>query len=73
MDFHLFDRVNIDKRRTHLPDGLAKDEAAETAAYEEAIRAAGGIDLQLLGIGCDGHIAFNEPAVPLPAAPTSSC
>ena len=65
MDFHLFDRVNIDKRRTHLPDGLAKDEAAETAAYEEAIRAAGGIDLQLLGIGCDGHIAFNEPGCSL--------
>ncbi len=65
MNHHLFDHINIDKRRTHLPDGLAADEAAEAAAYEAAIRAAGGVDLQLLGIGCDGHIAFNEPGTSL--------
>ena len=61
MNYHLFDKVNIDKRNTHLPDGMAKDEAAEGERYEEAIRLAGGIDLQLLGIGSDGHIGFNEP------------
>lgn len=58
---HLFDRVDIDPARTHLPDGLAADPAAAGAAYEAAIRAAGGIDLQLLGIGRNGHIGFNEP------------
>ncbi len=61
MNFHLFDKINIDKRNTHLPDGLAEDEEAECARYEEAIDDAGGIDIQLLGIGLDGHIGFNEP------------
>ena len=61
MNYHLFDKINIDKRNTHLPDGMAKDEVAEAAAYEAAIEDAGGIDLQLLGIGSDGHIGFNEP------------
>jgi glucosamine-6-phosphate deaminase len=58
---HLFRHVNLRPERTHLPDGLAADVDAACAAYEEAIRAAGGIDLQLLGIGADGHIGFNEP------------
>ena len=58
---HLFDKVNIDLANTHLPDGMAKDLSAGAAAYEKAIEKAGGIDLQLLGIGKDGHIGFNEP------------
>ena len=61
----LFDHVNLDPARTHLPNGLATDPAAHAAAYEEAIRQAGGIDLQLLGIGHNGHIAFNEPGASL--------
>jgi len=61
MNHHLFDHINIDKRNTHLPDGMTKDETGEGARYEAAIRAVGGIDLQLLGIGRAGHIGFNEP------------
>lgn len=57
----LFGRVNIDPRNTNLPDGTAADLAAEASRYEAAIVAAGGIDLQLLGIGETGHIGFNEP------------
>jgi glucosamine-6-phosphate deaminase len=58
---HLFAHVNIDPARTHLPDGMAPDLDGECARYEERILSAGGIDLQLLGIGKDGHIGFNEP------------
>lgn len=61
MNHHLFDRVNIDRRNTHLPNGLAADLAAECRHYEDLIRDCGGIDLQLLGIGRSGHIGFNEP------------
>lgn len=61
MNRHLFDNINIDKRNTHLPDGMAGDDKVESARYEGAIRHAGGIDIQLLGIGRDGHIGFNEP------------
>ncbi len=61
MNHHLFDHINIDKAKTNLPDGLAKDYAAEGERYEKAIKAAGGVDLQLLGTGRDGHIGFNEP------------
>ena len=61
MNHHLFDRVNIDKRNTRVPDGMAADLDAACREYEEAIGKAGGIDLQLLGIGRDGHIGFNEP------------
>ena len=57
----LFDRVDIDPARAHLPDGDAPDPEAEAERYEAAIVAAGGIDLQLLGIGRNGHLAFNEP------------
>jgi len=64
MNQNLFDLINIDKANTHVPDGLAEDLAAHCAAYEADIRAAGGIDLQLLGIGSNGHIAFNEPGSP---------
>lgn len=58
---NLFRHVNLDPSRTHVPDGLATDIPAFCAEYERQIAEAGGIDLQLLGIGQDGHIAFNEP------------
>jgi glucosamine-6-phosphate deaminase len=61
MNHHLFSRVNIDLANTHVPDGMASDLGAEAARYEHLIREAGGIDLQLLGIGEAGHIGFNEP------------
>ena len=61
MNTNLFDHINIKKENTFVPNGLAEDAAAEGARYDERIRALGGIDLQLLGIGVDGHIGFNEP------------
>jgi len=61
MNTQLFDHINIDKRNTNLPNGLADDIDGEGPRYEAAIEDAGGIDLQLLGIGRDGHIGFNEP------------
>lgn len=61
MNKNLFDRVNIDKNCTFVPNGLACDPASEGAAYDAHIKALGGIDIQLLGIGLDGHIGFNEP------------
>lgn len=61
MNHHLFERINIDLANTHLPNGTAPDLDAECAEYEEQIKACGGIDLQLLGIGRTGHIGFNEP------------
>jgi glucosamine-6-phosphate deaminase len=54
--------VDIVPSRVHVPDGSAADLAAACADYEAAIRGAGGIDLQLLGIGADGHLGFNEPS-----------
>ena len=62
MQTNLFDHVNIDPAKTFVPNGLATDYEAECAAYDERIEKLGGIDLQLLGIGLDGHIGFNEPA-----------
>lgn len=62
MQEHLFRHVNADPARTHFLDGMAADPAAECQRYEAAIAAAGGIDLQILGIGTNGHIGFNEPA-----------
>jgi glucosamine-6-phosphate deaminase len=61
MNQHLFQQVNINLAHTHLPDGRAADLAAECRHYEKLIEQAGGIDLQLLGIGKSGHIGFNEP------------
>jgi glucosamine-6-phosphate deaminase len=58
---NLFRQVNIRPENVHIPDGNAPDIPAFCAAYEESIRAAGGIDIQILGIGTDGHIGFNEP------------
>lgn len=55
------DRINIDPANVHSPDGSAADIPAACDAYEAAIAAAGGVDLQLLGVGTDGHIGFNEP------------
>ena len=61
MDHHLFLHVNIDMKNTHLPDGMAADLDAECEKYERSIKECGGIDLQILGIGQNGHIGFNEP------------
>lgn len=58
----LFDHINIDPANTRVPDGNARDQAAECASYDTAINQAGGIDIQVLGIGRNGHIGFNEPA-----------
>jgi len=58
---NLFRHVNIPTKNVHIPDGLAKDIPKSCAIYEKQIRGAGGIDLQLLGIGTSGHIGFNEP------------
>lgn len=61
MHQHLFDRVNIDPERTNVPDGMEPDAEKECGRYEELIRSLGGVDLQLLGLGHNGHIGFNEP------------
>lgn len=61
MEHHLFGPLAIDAGRSYLPDGMAADPEAEAARYDAAIAEAGGIDLQLLGIGANGHIGFNEP------------
>ncbi len=61
MNEQLFDHVNIDKSRTYVPDGNAADPVAACEAYEANIARLGGIDIQVLGIGQNGHIGFNEP------------
>ena len=61
MNENLFSKVNIDPAKTNLPDGTNLDTAAECARYNGIIHKLGGIDLQLLGIGPNGHIGFNEP------------
>jgi glucosamine-6-phosphate deaminase len=66
MERHLFDGVNLRGERIHFLNGVAADLNAECDRYEAAIAAAGGIDLQLLGIGTNGHIGFNEPGDHLP-------
>lgn len=58
---HLFDHINVPRDRIHIPNGMAADIPGECEAYEKRIRDAGGIDLQILGIGTEGHIGFNEP------------
>ena len=63
----LFSHINIDKTRVHLPDGTALDPRTACDAYESSLASSGGIDLQLLGIGHNGHIAFNEPGDALSA------
>ena len=64
MDDNLFNHINIDKAKTHVPSGMAEDVSASCQKYEENIKAQGGVDLQLLGIGSNGHIAFDEPGSP---------
>jgi len=61
MDENLFDHINIDKTIINIPDGEAADAEAECLLYEKKIAGAGGIDFQVLGIGNNGHIGFNEP------------
>ncbi len=62
MNENLFNHVNIDKSRTYVPDGMAADPTAACEAYEEIVARVGGADIQVLGIGQNGHIGFNEPA-----------
>lgn len=61
MNTHLFDKINIDKKNTFVPDGLEPDSEKACRDYEEIIHAHGGVDLQILGLGHNGHIGFNEP------------
>ena len=61
MHKRLFEHVNIRLKNTHIPDGMEKDARKECAHYEEVIKSLGGVDLQLLGLGHNGHIGFNEP------------
>lgn len=61
MERHFLSRVNIDRRRVHLPPTDGDDLAGLCEQFERDLRAAGGVDLQLLGIGRDGHLGFNEP------------
>ncbi len=62
MQDNLFNHVNICPEKTHVPNGCAEDYAKECAEYDQMIADLGGTDLQLLGIGLDGHVGFNEPA-----------
>lgn len=66
MEHNLFSHVDIEADRTHVPDGACPDAQAACAAYEQAIAEAGGLGLQLLGLGHNGHIGFNEPAPDFP-------
>ncbi|MGG5463108.1 glucosamine-6-phosphate deaminase [Clostridium sp. B9] len=61
MNTNLFNHINIDKSRTFVPNGLAADVAEECKSYDARIQEMGGIDVQLLGLGANGHIGFNEP------------
>ena len=61
MDTNLFSKINICPEKTHVPNGCASDLKKEGERYDELIASLGGIDLQLLGLGIDGHIGFNEP------------
>lgn len=64
MNQHLFSKVDIDLANTHLPNGIAADPEAECASYEAMVQSLGGADLQVLGLGENGHIGFNEPGTP---------
>jgi glucosamine-6-phosphate deaminase len=61
MSANLFSKIDIKPENAHIPDGLAEDPARECGRYEKLIRDCGGVDVQLLGIGNNGHIGFNEP------------
>ena len=66
MHDNFFDHVNLPEGATNLPNGMAEDMAAECARYDALIESLGGVDLQLLGLGHDGHIGFNEPCGEFP-------
>lgn len=61
MNKNLFDHININKASTFVPNGLAVDTKAEAENYDKRIEELGGIDIQIMGVGANGHIAFNEP------------
>ena len=61
MNHHLFSKINIPAEHTHVPDGTMEDAQAACDSYEEVLRQVGTVDIQLLGLGHDGHIGFNEP------------
>lgn len=67
MNEELFNHVNIIKENTHVPDGTVADADAACSSYEKLIQELGGIHLQILGLGHDGHIGFNEPSEDFPA------
>ena len=67
MNQELFNHVNINKENTHVPDGSLRDEKEACESYEKLIQSLGGIHLQILGLGHDGHIGFNEPSDCFPA------
>lgn len=62
MNYHLFSKVNIDKNNTYVPDGTIADADEACAKYDAIVSGTGGVDLQLLGMGHNGHIGFNEPS-----------
>lgn len=62
MHHHLFSHVNIDPKNTHIPNGQEPDSTVECARYDNEITSMGGVDLQILGLGANGHIGFNEPS-----------
>ena len=64
MDTNLFNHINIDKSKTFVPNGLEEDSQKACDDYDQIIETMGGVDLQLLGLGHNGHIGFNEPDVP---------
>lgn len=66
MKTNLFDQVNIDQSRTYVPNGMEKDSDKACKDHDDIIKELGGIDLQLLGLGLNGHIGFNEPASEFP-------
>ena len=66
MNHNLFDHININKENTSVPCGTAEDLQAECERYEQLVEQTGGVDIQLLGIGNNGHIAFNEPCEEFP-------
>jgi glucosamine-6-phosphate deaminase len=66
MSHNLFNHVDIDKANTNLPNGLAEDPIAECKRYDDVVASMGGVDIQVLGIGNNGHIGFNEPAEDFP-------
>lgn len=64
MNYHLFKHIDIQKENIHIPEGHSSDLETACRTYEQQIKEAGGIDLQVLGIGVNGHIGFNEPGTP---------